>query len=355
MERQIWKELPEELREAVLARLPMATVFRFRVVCRKWNSLLTSHRFWKQFEELQLSWPWIYAVDNHERVRAVYDPSVRMWHRCTTIRGVPDVFFCPVASAGGLVCLIDVRLRRYYVGNPLTQSFKELPVSGDIPSYVAVGMTLNWGLTSGGYKILQVDLHGNYEVYDSIENSWTPGSIPFNVMMNLTRRHGWTQTVSIGDTIYFRSSCPQGIVSYNAETRVWQQFTVPTPSHLGSDWSVIAECAGKIMLVGLLIDENDASPCVCIWELQKVTLSWKEVDRMPEKFHEKLTYMFCFGNKGLVFLYVPSRPINRLVAYNLLTREWVEVPSCVLPGESEHRRLGCGVAFHPCPAAQLNL
>ncbi|KAH7864914.1 hypothetical protein Vadar_012010 [Vaccinium darrowii] len=352
MERQIWKvlwkELPEELREAVLARVPMSTIFRFRAVCRKWNSLLTSHRFYNQIEERQLSRPWIYAIFCGEPVRAIYDPSVNKWHRCTTIHGVPDISFCPVTSALGLVILIDVWRRRYYVGNPLTQSFKELPLSGNIPSYVGVGMTVNRGLTSGGYKILQVDLRGDYEVYDSIENSWTPGSIPFNVMLNLSRRRGWTQTVSIGDTIYCLSSNPEGIVSYNTETRVWQQFTVPTPSHLGND-RVIAECGGKIMLVGLLTDNT--STCVCIWELQKVTLSWKEIDRMPERFHGKLTFMFCFGNQGLLLLYVPSTRTNTLVAYNMVTREWVVVPSFVLPGGRERDLIFGGVAFHPCLTA----
>lgn len=350
MERQIWKELPEELQEAVLVRLPMAMVFRFRAVCRKWNSLLSSHRFRKQFEELQLSQPWIYAVFVRQRDGALYDLSMNKWHRFTTIHGVPDNFVCPVASAGGLVCLMNVLVKRYYVGNPLTRSFKELPVSGDIPTYVALGMTLNCGLTSGGYKILEVDLHGDYEVYDSIENSWTLGSIPFDVTLNLSHRQWCTKTVSIGDTIYFLSSCPEGIVSYNVETCVWQQFTVPTPTHLGND-PVIAECAGKILLVGLLTDESGASTCVCIWQLQKETLSWMEIDRMPGKFHEKLSSMFCFGNKGLLLLSVPSRPIFTLVAYNMVAREWVEIPSCLLRGEREHWMVGSGMAFHPCPTA----
>ncbi|KAL2524597.1 F-box only protein 6 [Abeliophyllum distichum] len=48
MEQHIWKEFPEDLFEAVIARLPIATFFRFRSVCRKWNSLLVSQSFSQQ-------------------------------------------------------------------------------------------------------------------------------------------------------------------------------------------------------------------------------------------------------------------------------------------------------------------
>ncbi|KAL0335958.1 UNVERIFIED_CONTAM: F-box only protein 6 [Sesamum radiatum] len=110
---------------------------------------------------------------------------------------------------------------------------------------------------------------------------------------------------------------------------------------------------GRIMLVGLLT--KNAATCVCIWELQKMTLLWKEVDRMPNiwclEFYGKHVRMTCLGNKGLLMLSLRSRQMNRLVTYDLSSREWLRVPGCVLPRGRKRQWIACGTAFHPCLTA----
>ncbi|KAL6955871.1 F-box only protein 6 [Sarracenia purpurea var. burkii] len=323
MENQIWKEFPEDLFEAVIARLPIATFFRFRSVCRKWNSMLTSNSFSQQCAQIPQSQPWFYTI-THENVNtgAMYDPSLKKWHH-PTIPALPTkLIVLPVTSAGGLVCFLDIGHRSFYVCNPLTRSFKELPArSVKVWSRVAVGMTLNGESTSGGYKILWVCCDGEYEA------------------------------VSIDRTLYFMRSDPDGIVSYNMVTGVWQQFIIPAPLHLSDH--TLAECGGRILLVGLLT--KNAATCVCIWELQKMTLLWKEVDRMPNiwclEFYGKHVRMTCLGNKGLLMLSLRSRQMNRLVSYDLSSREWLKVPGCVLPRGRKRQWIACGTAFHPCLTA----
>ncbi|CAL5348230.1 unnamed protein product [Camellia sinensis] len=68
----------------------------------------------------------------------------------------------------------------------------------------------------------------------------------------------------------------EGIVSYDMDTGIWKQFAIPAPLHVSDQ--TLAECGGRIMLVGLLT--KNAATCVCIWELQKMTLLWKEVDSL---------------------------------------------------------------------------
>ncbi|GJN16893.1 hypothetical protein PR202_gb03919 [Eleusine coracana subsp. coracana] len=79
---------------------------------------------------------------------------------------------------------------------------------------------------------------------------------------------------------------------------------------------------GRVMLVGLLC--KNAATCVCIWELQKMTLLWKEVDRMPNiwclEFYGKHMKMTCLGNSGLLMLSLKAKRMNRLVTYNLSKR-----------------------------------
>ncbi|XP_057949598.1 F-box only protein 6 [Malania oleifera] len=353
MEQQIWKEFPEDLFEAVIARLPIATFFRFRSVCRKWNSLLNSDSFSQQCARVLQAQPWFYTI-THENVNtgAMYDPSLKKWHHPTVPSLPTKIIVLPVASAGGLVCFLDIGHRYFFVCNPLTRSFKELPTrSVRVWSRVAVGMTLNGNSTSGGYKILWVGCDGEYEVYDSAKNSWTrPGSMPSNVKLPLSLNFR-SQTVSIGRTLYFMRSDPEGIVSYNMSTGVWKQFIIPSPLHLTDH--TLAECEGRIMLVGLLT--KNAATCVCIWELQKMTLLWKEVDRMPNiwclEFYGKHVRMTCLGNKDLLMLSLRSRQMNRLVTYNASSREWLKVPGCVLPRGRKRQWIACGTAFHPCLTA----
>nr|ACL51019.1 F-box family protein [Citrus trifoliata] len=353
MEQEIWKEFPEDLYEAVIARLPIATFFRFRSVCQKWNSLLESHSFSQHCAQVPQGNPWFYTI-THENVNsgAMYDPSLKKWHH-PTISSLPTkMIILPVASARGLVCFLDIGHRNFYVCNPLTQSFKELPArSVKVWSRVAVGMTLNGNSTSSGYKILWVGCDGEYEIYDSLRNSWTrPGSMPSNIKLPLSLNFR-SQAVSVDGILYFMRSDPEGIVSYNMVTGVWKQFIIPAPLHLNDH--TLAECGGRIMLVGLLT--KNAATCVCIWELQKMTLLWKEVDRMPNiwclDFYGKHVRMTCLGNKGLLMLSSRSRQMNRLVTYNVMSREWLKVPGCVVPRGRKRQWIACGTAFHPCLTA----
>ncbi|XP_077212197.1 F-box only protein 6-like isoform X2 [Tasmannia lanceolata] len=350
MEQQIWKEFPQDLFEAVIARLPIATFFRFRSVCRKWNSLLASHSFAQHCAEVPQVYPWFYTI-THEDVKsgAMYDPSLKKWHH-PTIPSLPTkAIILPVASAGGLVCFMDIGHRNFFVCNPLTQSFRELPArSVRVWSRVAVGMTLNGNSTSNGYKILWLGCNGDHEVYDSVNNSWArPGCMPPGIKLPLSLNFR-SQAISIDGTLYFMRADPDGILSYDMASGVWKQFSVPPPPHL-TDYN-LAESKGRIMLVGLLT--KNSATCVCIWELQKMTLLWKEVDRMPNiwclEFYGKHVRMTCLGNRGLLMLSLRSRQMNRLVTYDVHRKEWHKVPGCMVPRGRKRHWIACGTAFHPC-------
>ncbi|KAL6969252.1 hypothetical protein U1Q18_028976 [Sarracenia purpurea var. burkii] len=349
MEQQIWKDFPEDLFEAVIARLPIATFFRFRTVCRKWNSLLTSHSFSQKCSQIPQSQPWFFTMtcDNFT-IRSMYDPSLEKWHHSLLPNLPPESVFLPVASAGGLVCLLDISHRRICVCNPLTQSFKELPATlVGVSSRVTFGMTLN----GEGYKVLWLRYDGEYEVYDSIKNSWTgPGIVPPSVELPLSLNYR-SQAVSIGGTLYFMCFHPDAVLSYDTLTEVWNHFLIPDPPHLHD--RALAECGGRIMLVGLLT--KNAATCVYVWELQKMTLLWKEVDRMPNiwclEFYGEHVGMTCLCNKDLLLLSLRSRQMNQLVTYNLLSGEWLKVPGCTPTPGGKHQWVAIGTAFYPCLTA----
>ncbi|XP_020595746.1 F-box only protein 6 [Phalaenopsis equestris] len=357
MEQQIWKELPVDLLEAVIARLPIATLFRFRLVCRKWNSLLSSTSFARHFAEVQQTNPW-YIVQNRvhrfdaAKDGAMYDPSSKKWHNLS-IPVLRSKIFYIVASAGGLVCLLDINNRHFYIFNPLINAVKVLPPrSTRVRSRVAVGMVLTANTANGSYKVVLLGCNGDHEVYDSALDHWShQGSLPQSIKLPFTLNFR-SPTVCIGSTIYFMLSNPDGILTYNVATGVWKQYVIPLPLRITDH--TIAECQGKVLLVGLL--SKNAATCVCIWELQKMTLLWKEVDRMPNisclEYYGKHVKMTCVGNQGVLMLSLRSIRSNRFITYDLHEKRWEKLPECTLPLNERKQWIACGTSFYPCPTAR---
>ncbi|MCH99143.1 F-box only protein 6-like, partial [Trifolium medium] len=284
MEPQIWENFPEDLFEHVLARLPIATIIRFRAVCQQWNNLITSQSFSQHCVQVSQANPWFYTA-SQDYYRAMYDPFVERWYYPKKF-GIP-VF--PICSAGGLVCFFDYVDRDLYVCNPLTQCFKKLP-AGSIKILGRLGMTVN-GI--GGYKVLCLGLpNSKYEIYDSVTNNWGHlGKLPEYIVEPVAISFN---PVSIADTLYFMHFGPGGIVSCNTSTGVWTQHFIQAPLY-SSDLE-LAESGGQIMLVGL-VTENDVT-WVCIWEVQKVTFLLKEVDRRQfSEFQGRPVSLTCLGNK----------------------------------------------------------
>lgn len=364
MEQEIWKDLPEDLHEPVIARLPIATFFRFRAVCRRWNSLLSSGSFSRHFAEVRRMNPWFYNVV-HDRIYgsdtinggAMYDPSLKKWHH-PSIPALRSKILLTVASAGGLVCLLDINSRHLYICNPVIKTVKELPPrSARLRLRVAIGMVLTENATNRSYKVVWLGCNGDHEIYDSAQNSWSRGgSLPQSIKLPLSL-NSRSQTVCIGSTLYFVRTNPDGILTYDVATGVWKQFIIPLPLDITDH--MIAECGGKVMLAGLL--SKNAATCVCIWELQKMTLLWKEVDRMPNisclEYYGKRVKMTCMGNQGMLMLSLRSIRSNRFITYDLCRKKWETVPDCTIPlgglGSTSGRKkwIACGTAFYPCPTA----
>lgn len=338
MDEEIWKAFPEDLLEAVIARLPISTFFRLRTVSRKWNSFLQSYSFSQHCAQVPpQARPWFYTVTN-ETV-AIYDSFMKKWRHPTDSSLPPKLILLPAAFAGGLVCLLD--LSHTYVCNPLTRTYKELPArTVKVWSRVAMAMTLDGNSTVGGYKIVWVS-ENEFEVYDSWKNTWTCGDISPNIKLPLSLNL-WSQAVSVSTTVYFLRLNPEGVVLYDTGSGIWNQFVIPNPPN--SRDLRLAGCGARIMLVGLLT--KNAATCVCVWELQKMTLLWKEVDRMPNawclEFYSKYVSMTCLGNMGLLMVSLRSAQMDRVVTYDVATREWSKIPVCTLPRGRKH-----GTAFYP--------
>ncbi|KAK2453563.1 F-box only protein [Trifolium repens] len=348
MEPQIWEKFPQDLFKVVLARLPIATVIRFRTVCHQWNNLITSQSFSQYCAQVSQANPLFYttfsdknykATLQNNSYKAMYDPFMKRWYYPNT----SEILASPVSSAGGLVCFFDDSRQNLCICNPLTQSFKKLP-AGSIKRGGHLGMTMNG---DGGYRVLRFIRNREYEIYGSVTNNWGhPEKLP-----EFINKPDFviSNPVSIDHTLYFMHIGPEGIVSCNTSTGVWTQHLIQSPLH--SSYLDLAESDGRIMFAGML-REKDAT-FICIWEVHKVTFLLKEVGRRQcSEFHGRPAGLICLGSKGLLLCYLRTHNMHRMFTYNTRTRKWakVRVPYGRKVQEQEYLYMN-GTAFQPCLTA----
>ncbi|XP_047320604.1 F-box only protein 6-like [Impatiens glandulifera] len=350
---KIWEKFPEDLFEVVGARLPTSTFFRFLCVSRKWNSMLTSHSFRDQYAQIPISQPWFYTI-THDNVNtaAIYNPSSNKWHHQKVHSFLEKLVIYPLASIGGIICFVNIHHTRFFVGNPLTQTFKELPACSSMDwSQVAVGMWMNGKSTIEGYKILFLGCNGQYIIFDSNKNKWyeskvIPTSIRLPYILNLR-----SQAISVDGCLYFMSSYPNGMVCYNTLSGIWNHFSVPILHDMISG-RFLVECGGRIMFVCVMIKSRVS---ICIWEFEKTTLLWKYFDKMPRelclKLYRKGANMICVGNKDMIFLCFSSEKLFMLVTYDVVKKEWFKAPRSLLPRGMTYQRFRHKIAFYPCITA----
>jgi hypothetical protein len=148
MKPQIWEKFPEDLFELVLARLPIATIIRFRTVCQQWNNLITSQSFSQFSTQVSQENPLFYTTFGDYDYEAMYDAYMKRWYYPNTL----EYSAFPVSSTGGLVCFQYECFNTLCVCNPMTKSFKKLP-NGSIKKWYHLGMTMNG---SAGYRVLKL-------------------------------------------------------------------------------------------------------------------------------------------------------------------------------------------------------
>ncbi|KAL2611267.1 hypothetical protein R1flu_022959 [Riccia fluitans] len=187
LDRGVWgNHLSEEVISTILAFLPLATLIRFRSVCKKWNAIISSTDF-QRIRSSHSAPPPICLVDHHRGLMA-YDLASGPWTVLSDIYQ-SSIYqhtgaFCGrqvVATAGGLILLTeDTHLHGLHIVNPSKTTWKtfHIRVPPLSPDYYIVGML--WNPVTIGYNILAaqraselaalnaVELH----LYDSRDKSW---------------------------------------------------------------------------------------------------------------------------------------------------------------------------------------
>ncbi|KAJ7541280.1 hypothetical protein O6H91_10G052200 [Diphasiastrum complanatum] len=351
--------LPDDMLEKIFAMLPLLSLFRSTVVCKRWRRIISSESFIMVACALSRPHkPWYLMYRDSEHSFGVsYDPSSKKWHQFALPSFDPLASFA--ASANGLACFMDkTNCDVIYVCNPMTKMWRKLPKPSSpwISDYSAVDMAVD--RENHMYKVVvarSTPVPGDYsqwdlsvEVYDSVSDCWNTS----NTMLLQGRRAGEeskickgilycvshsTSTVAVG-----HEESRHGLIAYDLSLGKFHDI-ISMPCSLSC--ARLVSCRGKLIMVGG-IGAYDFIKGVGIWVLDK---EWKQIGRMPTKlFHGfvgGLDDVFSCGGHGEL-IYIHSYGSPQLLVYDLASGSWNWARTCpVLKRDPLH--LFTGFCFEP--------
>lgn len=339
MQDRIWSGLPEDLVDRTLACLPVPSFFRFRAVCKRWNTLMLSDAFLELWSRVSSQRLWLFSIHvqhSTEMVAMAYNPSLGIWHN-VPVPQYPSKMYT-LASAGGLLCAAAYpnRLAVVCVCNPLTNRWRDLPSMLYIKRVHLLGMVVD--RASKSYKIVVVgtqsrlDLVSNTEVYESSTGSWeitgkalgafTSHRLVYcnGLFYNLSATRGWPVTLILH--------------AYDIEQKIWREEIRSTMLLNFQAPPSLVECQGCLLIVGRISEDNHfAKPkAIRVWELREKETGggrWIEVVSMPPALLEEFckewqrpTHFRCRG-LGNVIYFLSSRALM----YDLSQQVWQWLPT----------------------------
>lgn len=353
--------LPDELLERIIALLPVINIFRASAVCKRWNSITTSHRFLLLCERMTSPRPWYFMYrDAQNAAGFAYDPAAKKWHNFWLPFHTSNWF---VASSNGLVCFMDnSKAYDLYICNPMIKSWKKLPEPSEkwTSEYYSLSMTVDKSTkvqTTVVARSNQMPDHYSHwnlsiEVYDSLSGEWRTTAH--------TLLQGWrggensvicngffycvtysTAMASGGD-----DSCRHGLITYHLSTGALKMASLGMPCSLTC--VKLMNCKNKLVMVGG-IGKSDIIRGIGIWELDA---EWREVARMPNKYFRgfgELDEVFSSSGTGdLIYIHAFGSP--QLLLYDMAERSWRWSQKC--PMVKKHPlHLFTGFCFEPRLAA----
>lgn len=199
----VWSQMPPEILEHVLRRLPLEVLYRFRTVCKHWRTLPSSSKFCSSVMQPRSKQAYLLGIEKIGSLQTcpVYNPVAEWWSRLDLgfLESRFERFtferwsnydddrwggseFKGVSSDGGLLC-VCVRIHEseqdaIFVCNPLTKACNLLPLIGGSSWGLCLGLAIRME-GYGHYRVFATK-HGKVEckfeqrlyMYDSVSAFW---------------------------------------------------------------------------------------------------------------------------------------------------------------------------------------
>jgi len=390
-------ELVEHLKEDILAWLPLDCLCRSRLVCKQWNTLVSSTRFittkWAEAPPNRM--PWLVVHNGKPKMPSgfVYSFFTRAWKKtsCVSVSFLlqdhekVDSVHCE-GSTAGLFLVNTFSVSRipngisissdFIVCNPLTRAAKRLPHMTSIFSPSARGIMCD---TQETYKVVTVGQPCPLgpeivEIYDSNEKSWRiVGQVQKDVRVRDMRM------VFCSGSFYCLTdiSGGRGIMGFSIREGTFVYAPLPEIADKEMKYHLLVYGL-RILVAGVLVEGGQPIEEVFIWEFEKKeevvssspSSSWKEIARMPLSMCKVLNRTFP-GSWGLFFrcigvgdyalivyqaVDVEEGDVLEMLVYSFSQNSWSLLPSCPLDKDTaaaihDGRIDGSGnvMAFEPRP------
>lgn len=332
----LWSRLPQPILERVLAWLPISDFMRYRVVCRRWNSLPLLQSFLSICSAIPFrGLPWYILFNSTDGL--TYDTSLKKWFHIL-LPSAEGVLRFPVASNGGLILYYTSRYHTLSVGNPLQPK-----LSYDVPRMPFTQNLESAGLIvtdpeNSAYKVVVMGtqkgahnvLENITEVFDSTTQEWTfcgvtpPECLPSNPNVVCCKSlYSWCD--------------PDNMVRFNMKKKVWRHLETVFPRDLEKETLVghqLLQSEGRIYLVGSCEDDFQRKG-VRIWFLKVgKRLKWLKYDEMPPELFVQfigngVSDVLCLGCEDACLLATHGGAM--ILTYDLKMRRWEQVPEFRTP------------------------
>ncbi|KAL2895019.1 hypothetical protein RDABS01_010928 [Bienertia sinuspersici] len=339
MDSDIWSNLPEELLDRILCFLPFKSIVHLRPTCKRFKSLLFTPFFLSKFHHspsssspfssfLLLSHP------HFNRHFPLYNSVSGIWRESSVSRSLLNPCTSSsslLSSSNGLLCFHHPSSSSFLVSNLLSRSstlvkFPKLPFTFEFVNLVSY---------PSGFRIFVFSSKSVF-LYNSKVRSWRT----FDGFEPILNDNIHQEGVYRDGHLYFTTSHPFSIISFDLEKGVWGIFLDGTPmNELAFARLVMAEEGGdenKVYVIGG-VGRNGISRSLKLWELHDNSnsqYSWVEIESLPELMYKKLVsvcyhnyeHIYCFWHNGLICICCYNWP--EVLYYRVSRKTWHWLPKC---------------------------
>lgn len=362
----IWKNLPEEILEHIVAFLPFPNLFRCATVCKQWRAFSRSLHL--RLPASASPWP-SYCPIRYSQSDAgalhwsAFSIATNKWQAMPPIAPPPKPGRIFLTGAGGLLAIYRPGAPIVVV-NPVTGQRRELPTT--LQQWSRPDVLHMITSPHGAYKLILAGTEAYSarkpqptEIYDSEIGSWAlAGSLPADLYLDpqdgALDSHGrlvcTAQKASAGDTL----AGTDALVAFDVTRGVWSEVASDLPDESARQTALAT--AGRTLMAVAPVDDD--GPVGRLYALHSVSRRWELLAAMPEPLHRRVRSWGACVVSGHHVVVVSDTAHGCVVSYDLSQRTWSERRSPIKFGKSTRLsnkdvRLLAPISFRPdvhaCP------
>ncbi|KAH7654568.1 F-box domain-containing protein [Dioscorea alata] len=371
MDPRIWRNLPPNLLDRILAFLPPPSFFRARAVCKRFYSLLFSDTFLEMHLHLSPSLHWFLffpstTIPTPTTTTTTTTPTTlstafllntndNTWHHLSFSSLIPPNF-SPAASSGGLLCFISTTpgLKTLILCNPLSKLISQLPSSLRPRLFPSVGLTV--GHSSFICVIAGDDLISPFAVKNLTAETFHADGLtgfysPWTTASSLPRLCNLESGLMlfISGRFYCMNYSPFSVLAYDVASNDW--FKIQAPMRRFLRCPSLVDLGGRVVLVAAVEKSKLNVPrSLRLWVLQPCGRAWAELDRMPAEVYRQFSEaegghgFECVGHGCLIVITIKDS--NDILLFDSHRKVWWWAPPCPFLDGRQRRGLR-GFAYEP--------